>query len=244
MNNVTIRAIFFDMDHTLCDTDQADQLGLIDFQQSLSTVYGHDNALEIGANYLKVIYGEKRHLPEWQKTPAETEIEYRARLLEKTVVTICKKNTNLSCLTTFAKLFMDLRIKHFSFFPGVEKMLQDLRTKYTLVLITNGPLFSQEPKIAKVAMNEYMDHIILGGSLEYEKPHPSIFDLACQKAQCKPAEAIHVGDKLDSDIKGANDSGVTSVWVHPEAHLADPQPTPDYIINHIDEFGNLLIGLD
>jgi FMN phosphatase YigB (HAD superfamily) len=110
-------------------------------------------------------------------------------------------------------------------------------------VVTNGPLFSQEPKIARVEMDKYVDHIILGGSLQYEKPHPSIFQLACRKARCEPSEAMHVGDSLDSDIKGANTCGITSVWLNPGEYVAQPVPTPDYIIRHICELEDVLNGL-
>ncbi len=241
---MTIRAIFLDMDHTLCDTERADQLGLFDFQLELSKTYGRTHACKIGEQYLRAIYGENRHLAEWQKTPGETEVQYRTKILELAIGQVCQSQEPLSHLTKYAELFMDLRIKHFSFFPGTEKMLLDLRTRFKLVLVSNGPLFSQEPKIAKVSMSKYVDHIILGGSLEYEKPHPSIFQLACQNAQCEPSEAIHVGDKLDSDIKGANDSGITSVWVNSGAYQAAPFPTPDYTIRHICELEALLSELE
>lgn len=237
---MNIRAVFLDMDHTLCDTKRADKLALLDFKQSLIATYGHDNAVKIAMNYLRVIYGENRHLAGWEKEPDETEIEFRAKLLEKTAKEICETESNRNDLIDFAQLFMDLRIKHFSFFPKVEDMLLKLRSSYKLILVSNGPLFSQKPKIAKVCMSEYVDHIILGGALAHEKPHPSIFALACKKAKCMPSEAIHVGDKLDSDIKGANNFGITSIWVKPEKDVSNPNPVPDHIISHICELENFI----
>lgn len=228
------------MDHTLCDTERADQLGMKDFQKILTSDFGHDAAIEIGEMYLRVIYGENRNRPGWQKNPQETEAEYRAKLLEKTIEEVLEKKSTISKLAVYAKLFMDLRIKHFEFFPTVQNMLLQLRKDFKLILISNGPLFSQEPKINKVAMHKFVDDIILGGALEHEKPHPSIFELACQKANCKPNEAIHIGDKLDSDIKGANDYGIVSVWINPDDICTEPQPSPDYIIKNVCELKTLL----
>jgi len=38
-------------------------------------------------------------------------------------------------------------------------------------------------------------------------------------ANCKAHEAIHVGDSLASDIAGAHNSGITSVWIQHQQPL-------------------------
>lgn len=237
---MVLRAIFLDMDHTLCDTTKADQLGVQDFQQALASDFEKPTAERIGEDYLKVIYGKNRNVPSWQKIESESETKYRARLLEKTIQQETTQKLSGEKLSTYARLFMDLRIKHFRFFPGAEEMLHKLRKKYCLILITNGPLFSQQPKIEKVEMARHVDEIILGGSLPYEKPHPSIFTLACKKAKCLPAEAIHVGDSLGADIQGAKNANITSVWLTPDPSQVPVVPQPDYIIKNICEVEKLV----
>ncbi len=81
------RAIFLDMDHTLCDTGRADKLGLQDFQTALGADLEHEVAAMVGKRYLKIIYGEKRAVPGWQKLSIESEMDYRARLLGMTLET-------------------------------------------------------------------------------------------------------------------------------------------------------------
>ena len=238
---MTYSAIFLDMDHTLCDTGLADKLGLEDFQHILTADFKYSVALKIGEMYLKVIYGEKKNIPGWQKEANDTEIEYRAKLLKKTIAQEIEADLDWAKLVRYSNLFMELRVKHFSFFPETTAMLKRLRQNYTLILISNGPLFSQEPKIQKVAMDQYVDDIILGGALEHQKPHPSIFMLACNKAACRPSEAIHVGDRLDSDIQGSVNSGISSIWLNSAKEDFEPVPSPNYIINNIIELETLLV---
>lgn len=238
------QAVFLDMDHTLCDTGRADQLGLEDFQLALTADYPQESAMRIGAAYLRVIYGEKKGVAGWQKQAAETEVGYRARLLGMTVEQESESTLAADRLVEYATRFMDLRIGHFAFFPGAADMLHRLRQKYTLILVSNGPLFSQEPKIKKVAMDRYVDHIILGGTLPHQKPHPSIFSLACRKAGCAPHEALHVGDLLESDILGAMNAGIASIWIKPQDNSAAPKPVPDYTITNITELEALLSEID
>ncbi len=239
-NAVNIRAVFLDMDHTLCDTERADQLAVRDFQEQLARLLDHEAAAAVSRKYLRVIYGEYRHRDGWQKIPGEPEIAFRARLLEKTAAEIVGDNRAILDPAAFAQLFMDLRIRHFAFFPGVAEMLRDLRTSYTLVVVSNGPLFSQEPKVARVEMDRHVDHILLGGALPHEKPHPLIFRMACDKACCEPAEAIHVGDSLESDIRGASNAGITSVWLNSGEQVRQPVPAPDHTIRHIRELVDVL----
>ncbi|BHH82703.1 HAD family hydrolase [Desulforhopalus sp. 52FAK] len=234
------QAVFLDMDHTLCDTERADRLGLRDFQDRLSQRFDHGDAIRIGEKYLEVIYGSKSDVPGWLREEEETEVDYRAKLLEKTIEEETNKVWGRSELLSYANVFMELRIKHFAFFPGTIEMLGRLRKTYKLVLISNGPLFSQKVKVEKVEMTQHVDHILIGGALKRQKPHPSIFMLACQKVGCHPSEAIHVGDKLDADIQGAVNAGITSVWLNSTGEMLNGDPTPNYTIRNILELEKLL----
>ena len=179
------KAVFLDMDHTLCDTNRADALALLDFQRELSSEFPHDIAQRISIEYLSAIYKKKGPAPQWQKYANEAESKYRARLLRQVIIEVLDPRIPISWekANNWAYNFMEYRVKYFDFFPGTIKMLKELRKTYNLVLISNGPLYSQEPKIKQISMHHYFDHIILGGSLEYQKPHPSIFLLACQKSK-------------------------------------------------------------
>ena len=109
--------------------------------------------------------------------------------------------------------FDDGRMAGFDFFPEVKAMLASLRQHYKLVVITNGPVFSQYPKLAATAMRDHVDYIIVGGEELAEKPAVSIFQKALDFVGCQPNEALHMGDSLAADIAGANGAGITSVWV-------------------------------
>lgn len=237
------RAIFLDMDHTICDTDSADRRGVEDFIKALSPELGDKLSHRVGNEYLRVIYGGNKLLPDWQRQTGESETGYRARLLSQTILNETGMQLPAGTLVDYTRLFMELRMKHFDFFPETEEMLARLRRNHKLVVVTNGPLFSQEPKVKRVDLPNHVDEIILGGALEHQKPHPSIFELACRKACCTSSEAIHVGDRLDSDIQGAANAGITSVWLTAKDGPENPSPRPDHIIHEITELEELLHGL-
>lgn len=237
---MTFRVIFLDMDHTLCDTALADTKGLKTFQLSLREDFEEKAADHIGSTYLQVIYGEKKAIPGWSKLNDEPETHYRTRLLHQIMTEEGVDLPEWSRLQGYAERFMEMRIQHFDFYPGAAEMLDRLRARFKLILITNGPLFSQQPKIRKVAMEDHVDKIILGGMLPYEKPHPSIFKLACNTSGCEPHQALHVGDSLATDILGAHNAGIQSVWINPAGTSKALHPQPDYIIGNIIELESLM----
>ena len=133
-------------------------------------------------------------------------------------------------------------MKNLDFFPGVFAMLERLRSRFTLTVVSNGPLFSQKPKVEKLGLAEMVDHIVLGGALACQKPHPEIFYHACRLSGCTPKDAIHVGDMLHIDIAGAFAAGIESVWVSGGQEHPELQPVPDHVIANIVELEECLIG--
>jgi len=113
-----------------------------------------------------------------------------------------------------------------------------------LVVITNGPEFSQVPKVEAVNMADYVDHIIIGGQEPEQKPFSSIFEKALKLAGCEAHEAIHVGDSLAADIVGAHNSGITSVWIQHQQPLdAELGINPHHTVLHPCEIPALILDL-
>ena len=52
---------------------------------------------------------------------------------------------------------------------------------------------------------KYIDLLIASAEVGVEKPDRHIFELALERAGCKPEEAAMVGDRLDNDIVPANE---------------------------------------
>jgi len=150
---------------------------------------------------------------------------------------------NISDETTLAlqDKFDSDRLQAFDFYPGIREFLVEARQLFTLVVITNGPEFSQRPKIERVNLAAYVDHIIIGGQEPEEKPAISIFDKALKLANCQANEAIHVGDSLASDIAGAHNSGITSVWIQHQQPLdLELGINPHHTVLHPSEIPTLI----
>lgn len=80
-----------------------------------------------------------------------------------------------------------------------------------------------------------------------EKPDPRIFRHALDSAGVPPSEAVHVGNRLDTDVRGARAVGLRTVWLL--RGEAPPAPTPaqlsepDAVISSLLELPAVLAGM-
>jgi putative hydrolase of the HAD superfamily len=121
------------------------------------------------------------------------------------------------------------------------RVLDALKGKYKLLLLTNGSPDLQREKLAGVPeLAPYFDHIIISGEFGEGKPAASIFRHALERLGIKPEHGIMVGDKLTTDILGANTIGMTSVWVNRHSAVRNDDIIPSHEIVHLEELLLLL----
>ena len=244
-----LKALFLDLDETLCDTLGANEKAKQLMAGFVEAEYGHQFDGEAFSNaYVTGIYRDwadtqrLRYMPIIEK---QSEVAFSLQLIcdllaEQGVVDISNKAANL-----IQDKFDCDRLDAFDFYPGIEAFLAVARQHFTLVVITNGPEFSQLPKVERVKLAEHVDHIIIGGQEPEEKPAVSIFEKALKLANCQAHEAIHVGDSLASDIVGAHNSGITSVWVQHQQPLdAELGINPHHTVMHPSEIPALIEQLN
>jgi putative hydrolase of the HAD superfamily len=111
-------------------------------------------------------------------------------------------------------------IQHLSSFnhllPNTVEILEYLKPKYRLHIITNGFQEIQEKKMKNAGILDYFDLIINSEMAGVKKPNPHIFNLALEKANVLPRKAMMVGDNIEADILGAQAAGFHTL--HFNAH--------------------------
>lgn len=116
------------------------------------------------------------------------------------------------------------------------KVLDELRGKVKLLLLTNGcPALQQEKLDGVPELIPYFDHVVISGSFGRGKPDKTIFEHALGLLEITPEQGIMVGDKLTTDILGGLSTGLTTVWINRTDKEKDPEITPDYEIKHLTE---------
>lgn len=238
-----LKAIFFDMDETLCGTSEADKLAGQAFARWVKERYPQlTDEQRFIQRYLAGVY--KQLNAEFPQLVAllPDEAAFRCGLIR---ILLAEQGVAIDEVAAQAAqaYFDQQRMAAFTFFPGVDELLVSLRERYTLVVITNGPIFSQYPKLAAVNMPKWVDHIIVGGDEPEEKPAASIFQKALNLAGVQPEEVIHIGDSLPSDIAGANQMGITSVWVDASGNGEPGDIIPSYTVRSVIDLPAILAAL-
>ncbi len=243
-----LKALFLDMDETLCDTLGANAKAKRLMAEALEAKFGQNiNGPALANAYVRGIYRQwteaqrARYLPIIEQ---QSEGAFRIQLIRDLLSEYGEDNVSEATAQFFQHKFDRDRIEAFDFYPGIPEFLAEARKFFTLVVITNGPEFSQIPKIERVKLAEHVDHIIIGGQEPEQKPAASIFHKALKLANCEAHEAIHVGDSLASDIAGAHNSGITSVWIQHQQPLdAELGIDPHHTVLHPSEIPALIFDL-
>ena len=113
------------------------------------------------------------------------------------------------------------RLESIRLIDGVKELCDALRAEGRAVaLITNGDSTVQRDKLRAAGVEAAVPAAmtLVGGEQPQQKPAASIFQAALALAEgVKPAEAIHVGDSLTTDMAGARNAGLlAAVYVNPE----------------------------
>ncbi|MBQ6478224.1 MAG: HAD family hydrolase [Erysipelotrichaceae bacterium] len=115
------------------------------------------------------------------------------------------------------------------------EVLEKLKGKYKLGILSNGNPFSQHHKISQVKIEDYFDTILVSGDLGIHKPDVKIFEYAAEQLGVRCEECLMVGDVFSSDILGAIKAGMLPVWI-----LEDTErPALDYHGYRIEKLDQL-----
>ncbi len=123
-------------------------------------------------------------------------------------------------------------------YPDTKELLQRLSQKYKIGIIANQD-FGTEQRLTDFNVYQYINLVIASAEEGVAKPDLRIFQIALARADCKPEEAVMVGDRIDNDIIPANKIGMTTVWIKQGfGSYAEPKTVeeqPDYIVNSLAE---------
>ncbi|WP_051116560.1 HAD family hydrolase [Amycolatopsis nigrescens] len=112
-----------------------------------------------------------------------------------------------------------------------------------LAAVTNASGAHQRAKLADLGLARFFDHVAIAGEIGVAKPDPVMFHSVCLTLGCDPVEAVHVGDKLDTDAVGARDAGLGAVWLDRSAADTNPDmPSGVHVVNGLDELPELLVS--
>lgn len=151
--------------------------------------------------------------------------------------------SDLQTLVDLAKGMLHAKIE---VMDHVTKILDHLKTKYTLMLITKGDLFEQENKIARSGLKDRFRYIEIVST----KTVP-VYRSLLERYSLQPDRFLMVGNSLRSDILPLLELGAHAVyilheltWQHENSDPPSEKKTCFYQLDHIGQLPALLERLE
>jgi putative hydrolase of the HAD superfamily len=129
-------------------------------------------------------------------------------------------------------------------YPHVREVLDVLRERYPLALVTDAQSAYTRGELHKVGLLDYFDPIVISGDHGYRKPDRRLFQFALDGMGVAAENALYIGNDMHRDIFGAREAGMPTVMFESgQGTSAYPDCVPDY---RITDFRDLLkiLGLE
>lgn len=96
--------------------------------------------------------------------------------------------------------------------PYAIEILQYLRKKYKLYILSNGFEEVQYKKMSNSGLSPFFEDVVLSDRIGAPKPSPRIFHEAMKVAGSSVEDTIMIGDNWDADVVGAKGVGMDQIW--------------------------------
>jgi putative hydrolase of the HAD superfamily len=130
---------------------------------------------------------------------------------------------------------------------GVFEALEFVRDRYKVGLISVtgvSPGRIIRGILRDLEILDYFDVMTFSDEVKYVKPNPRLFKACLGKLGVKPKKTIHVGDSFKSDIVGAIDSGMRTIWIKTQEQEQIEGYLPDVVIQSLLEIPRSLRSLE
>lgn len=141
----------------------------------------------------------------------------------------------------------ELYVEHLSrngiLLPGAKEFLDWLAARKDLFkayIITNGIPKTQHGRLRTSDTYGYYEKIFISGEMGTQKPDKAFFDQVLEQAAIEKEDSIVIGDTEKSDIQGAINAGIRSIYINFEGKRSD---MANYSVSSYDELEKLLLDL-
>ncbi len=123
--------------------------------------------------------------------------------------------------------------------PGAVELLQALKPYCRIGLATNGLKTVQRRRLTGNPITAYLDGVFISQEMGVGKPHKAYFEQVLTALNASPEETVMVGDDLLSDIQGAINAGLDSIWYSRNGGFS---PLPTYTVADLGDVAKIVLG--
>jgi putative hydrolase of the HAD superfamily len=229
-----IRAVLFDLDDTLFDhayCARAALDGVRSEHQSLGLV--PPEVLERAhAEILEVLHAEVM-LGRLELDAARIE---RFRRLFASAGVEADRDAAAAAAATYRRHYLESRRE----VEGAAALLAAARERAQVGIVSNNLRNEQQDKLRCCGLDRYIDALVVSEEAGVSKPDPRIFEMALQRLDCRPEEAVMLGDSWAADIVGAAAAGIRPVWFNRGGGVTPPIPAGVAVIGALAPAADVL----
>mgnify|MGYP000359285789 FL=1 len=224
-----ITDIFFDLDHTLWDFDKNSEI-------TYSIIF---NKLDLAIDISEFLVAYKQiNLDLWKL--------FRNELIDKDTLRYKRlhdtfKAINITVTDAVIYTIADDYVYHLSqqthLLEGALVLLDYLKPKYKLHIITNGFAEVQVGKLKNTNLDTYFDVVINSEMAGVKKPNPIIFEKALQMANASKESSLMIGDSYEANVLGALNYGIKAICYN---YHNEKLPNHIHHVNHLEDLIQIL----
>ena len=205
----------FDLYGTLIDINTDEWCD--DLWKKMAILYGYKGAHytydELKSEYLNLVSLEKvavrkRH-PEYNVVDIKIEKVFKKLFTQKGV------KVTKAQVAFIAEAFRCYSTKYIKLYDGVTDLLDTLKAKgKKIYLLSNAQRYFTENELNMLGLTEYFDGICISSDEECSKPDSCYYKTLFDRYGLEKSESIMIGNDYLSDIGGAADFGIDSLYIH------------------------------
>lgn len=206
---MTIKAVFFDMDGVLVDSERYHIEAFIELYKR--------HGITLTAKDTKDIFG---------------------RLDEHIIADLCKTKKVKCDIDAWGKekrlIATDLMRRNKIFlFPGVKSLMAAVKKKYKVGLATSSSRAEAELVLLKVGLRNSFDAILTREDVQTHKPSPEIYRKLCERFKLEPADCVVIEDSI-AGLTAAKRAGMRCIAVL-NSFTSSKLKEADLIVKRLDE---------
>ena len=111
-----------------------------------------------------------------------------------------------------------------------------------IYIASNGATVNATGRIASTGLDRYIDGLFISEDMGVTKPDKAFFDLCLKRIGEPGSSCIMIGDSLTSDMLGAKNASLDSVWFMPSGNIEEAMAAYDinYCVSSFDELYEVL----
>jgi len=111
-----------------------------------------------------------------------------------------------------------------------------------IYIVSNGATINAMGRMKSTGLDRYVEKLYISESMGVTKPDKEFFDIVTGEIGEPEASYIVIGDSLTSDMLGAKNASLTSVWFRPQGDIRSAMSaySIDYCASDFDELFKVL----